>query len=159
MDRRRTSRAGRSPRRSLGWISAATGCVWTFRKRMAQAVGLMSSRQDGTVRCSTRCGWWSSSTGVGTHRAAPSTWNGLDRQGGPPNEFAYNWYYSPAIWGPLANHQPANGERVGFFVTAGDARAKDVRTVNERSNVVALPFPSGGGYFTFSLMKTLSVSR
>ena len=86
-------------------------------------------------------------------------WYGLDRQGGPPNEFAYNWYYSPAVWGPLANHQPANGERVGFFVTAGDARAKDVRTVNERSNVVALPFPSGGGYFTFSLMRTLSRSR
>lgn len=86
-------------------------------------------------------------------------WYGLDRQGGSPNEFAYNWYYSPAVWGPLANHQPANGERVGFFVTAGDARAKDVRTVNERSNVVALPFPSGGGYFTFSLFRSSSLSR
>ena len=86
-------------------------------------------------------------------------WYGLDRQGGPPNEYAYNWYYSSDVWGPLANHQPANGERVGFFVTAGDARAKDVRTVNERSNVVALPFPSGGGYFTFSLMKSLSLHR
>jgi len=86
-------------------------------------------------------------------------WYGLDRQGGPPNEFAYNWYYSPDVWGPLANHQPANGERTGFFVTAGDARAKDVRTVTERSNVVALPFPSGGGYFTFSLYRSLGLSR
>jgi hypothetical protein len=86
-------------------------------------------------------------------------WYGLDRQGGPPNEYAYNWYYAPEIWGPLANHQPGNGERVGFFVTAGDARAKDVRTVNERSNVVAVPFPSGGGYFTFSLFRGLTTSR
>jgi hypothetical protein len=76
-------------------------------------------------------------------------WYGLDRQGGPPNEFAYNWYYSPTFWGPLANHQPANGERVGFFVTSGDQRAKDVRAITERSNVIALPFPSNGGYFTF----------
>lgn len=78
-------------------------------------------------------------------------WYGLDRQGGPPSQFAYNWYYSPAVWGPLANHQPANGEYTGFFVTAGDARAKDVRSVRERSNVVGLPFPSGGGYFPFAL--------
>src|SRR5262249_51780069 len=77
-------------------------------------------------------------------------WYGLDRQGGPPSQYAYNWYYSPAVWGPLANHQPGNGEWTGFFVTAGDQRAKDVRAVTERSNVVALPVPSGGGYFTVS---------
>jgi hypothetical protein len=77
-------------------------------------------------------------------------WYGLDRQGGPPSQYAYNWYYNAQVWGPLANHQPANGERVGFFVTAGDARAKDVHIVAERSNVVAVPFPSGGGYFAFA---------
>jgi hypothetical protein len=27
---------------------------------------------------------------------------------------------------------------------------KDVRSVRERSNVVVLPFPSGGGYFGFA---------
>ena len=81
-------------------------------------------------------------------------WYGLDRTGGPAAQFASNWYYEPLVWGPLANHQPANGEQTGFFVTAGDARVKDVHTVRERSNVVVMPFPSGGGYFTFSLART-----
>ena len=77
-------------------------------------------------------------------------WRGLARQGGPPSRLAGNWYYSPAVWGELASHQPAPGEQVGMFVTAGDHRAKDVRAVTERSNVVLLPFPTdGGGYFPF----------
>jgi hypothetical protein len=87
-------------------------------------------------------GRWYTSGGV-------EYWYGLERQGGPPSQFAYNWYYNPQVWGPLANHQPANGEPVGFFVTAGDHRVKDVTAVRERSNVVVLPFPSGGGYFGF----------
>jgi hypothetical protein len=88
-------------------------------------------------------GQWYTSGGV-------EFWYGLDRSGGPASQFAYNWYYSPQVWGPLANQQPANGEMTGFFVSAGDARAKDVHAVRERSNVVALPFPSGGGFFSFS---------
>jgi hypothetical protein len=77
-------------------------------------------------------------------------WRGLDRSGGPPSRFASNWYYNPQVWGELASHQPAVGEQVGFFVTAGDQRAKDVRIVTERSNVVLVPFPSdGGGYYPF----------
>lgn len=77
-------------------------------------------------------------------------WKGLARQGGPPSRLAGNWYYSPAVWGELAGHQPAVGEMVGMFVTAGDQRAKDVRAVTERSNVVLLPFPSdGGAYYPF----------
>ncbi|HEX3646064.1 MAG TPA: carboxypeptidase-like regulatory domain-containing protein [Vicinamibacterales bacterium] len=77
-------------------------------------------------------------------------WRGLDRSGGPPSRFAANWYYNPQVWGELASHQPAVGEQVGFFVTAGDQRAKDVRIVTERSNVVLVPFPSdGGAYYPF----------
>jgi hypothetical protein len=77
-------------------------------------------------------------------------WRGLERQGGPPSRFASNWYYSPQVWGELASHQPAVGEMVGFFVTAGDQRAKDVRAVTARSNVVLVPFPSdGGAYYPF----------
>jgi hypothetical protein len=77
-------------------------------------------------------------------------WRGLERQGGPPSRFASNWYYSPQVWGELASHQPAVGEQVGFFVTAGDQRAKDVRIVTERSNVVLVAFPSdSGGYYPF----------
>ncbi len=88
-------------------------------------------------------GRWYTSGGV-------EYWYGLDRSGGPPSQYAYNWYYNPQVWGPLANHQPANGEQVGFFVTAGDQRVKDAHVVAERSNVVVLPFPSGGGYVPFA---------
>jgi hypothetical protein len=77
-------------------------------------------------------------------------WYGLERQGGPPSRYAANWYYNPLVWGALAHHQPAVGEQVGFFVTAGDQRAKDVRSVAERSNIVIVPFPSdGGAHYTF----------
>jgi hypothetical protein len=77
-------------------------------------------------------------------------WNGLDRSGGPPSQFAHNWYYNAQVWGPLDSHQPVPGEQVGFFVTAGDQRAKDVRAVTERSNVVLVPFPSdSGAYYPF----------
>ena len=77
-------------------------------------------------------------------------WRGLERQGGPPSRLAQNWYYSAQVWGELASHQPAPGEQVGFFVTAGDQRAKDVRAVTERSNVVLVPFPSdSGSYYPF----------
>ena len=88
-------------------------------------------------------GRWYTSGGV-------EYWYGLGRQGGPPSQFANNWYYSPQVWGPLASHQPAVGEQVGFFITAGDQRAKDVRLVTERSNVVVVSFPSdSGGYYPF----------
>lgn len=97
-------------------------------------------------------GRWYTSGGV-------EYWYGLDRQGGPPWEYGYNWYYNPQVWGPLANRQPANGEQVGFFVTSGDQRVKDARIVTERSNVVVLPFPGGGGYFTFKNGRTLSTGR
>src|SRR5581483_2716234 len=93
-------------------------------------------------------GRWYTSGGV-------EYWYGLDRQGGPPWEYGYNWYYSAPVWGPLANRQPGNGEQVGFFVTAGDQRVKDAHIVAERSNVVVLPFPGGGGYFTFANGRTL----
>ena len=92
-------------------------------------------------------GRWYTSGGV-------EYWYGLDRQGGPPWEYGYNWYYNALVWGPLANRQPANGEQVGFFVTSGDQRVKDARIVAERSNVVVLPFPGGGGYFTFANGRT-----
>jgi hypothetical protein len=88
-------------------------------------------------------GRWYTSGGV-------EYWHGLSRQGGPPSQYAANWYYSPQVWGVLASHQPAVGEQVGFFVTAGDQRVKDVRAVTERSNVVMVSFPSdAGGYYPF----------
>jgi hypothetical protein len=77
-------------------------------------------------------------------------WKGLARQAvrhrGSPRTATQSWGV-----GELAGHQPAPGEQVGFFVTAGDQRAKDVRIVTARSNVVLLPFPTdGGAYYPFS---------
>ena len=72
-------------------------------------------------------------------------WYGLDKNGGPPSGYAMNWYYDPLRWGPMVGHQPAVGEMVGFFVSAGDARNNGNTLVNERSNVVFVPFPSDAG--------------
>lgn len=55
------------------------------------------------------------------------------------------WYYAPEIG------QPQPGEVVGLFIAAGDQRRKDVRSVEERSNIVtfAVP-PNDTGSFTFT---------
>jgi hypothetical protein len=77
-------------------------------------------------------------------------WRGLYESGGPVTQYAQDWYYDPIRWGPMAGHQPAVGEQVGFFITAGDARNNGLFSVKERSNVVIVPFPtSGGARFTF----------
>jgi hypothetical protein len=78
-------------------------------------------------------------------------WYGLEVSGGPPGDFATNWFYDPARWSPMTGHQPAVGETIGFFVCAGDCRNNTGGTsslVKERSNVVLLPMPgnSGGTY-------------
>ena len=76
-------------------------------------------------------------------------WNGLAASGGDVtrnNQIAANWTYQ---CGPMAR-QPAPGEQVGFFVTAGDQRLKDVAATHERSNTIIVPFPgSAGQTFTF----------
>jgi hypothetical protein len=72
-------------------------------------------------------------------------WRGLDRNGGPPSQYAQNWYYDPSRWAPMTGHQPQPGEQVGFFVSAGDARNNGHSILHERSNVVVVPFPGGGG--------------
>jgi hypothetical protein len=75
--------------------------------------------------------------------------------GGPPSGVAANWYYD-SRWGTLAGYQPATGEPVGFFVTAGNARnvtAPGATSVLERSNVVMVPFPpdtTAPAYTTFN---------
>jgi hypothetical protein len=72
-------------------------------------------------------------------------WKGLYESGGPVSGYARDWYYDPIRWGPMAGHQPAPGEQVGFMVTAGDARNNGPNSVNERSNVVMVSFPSNAG--------------
>jgi hypothetical protein len=79
-------------------------------------------------------------------------WNGREKAGGPPQDYAFNWFYDPGRWAPMTGHQPSPGELIGFFVVAGDLRAFNSRVaVQERSNVVLVPMPdSGGATFTFS---------
>jgi hypothetical protein len=75
-------------------------------------------------------------------------WHGLDASGGPPGEFAMNWFYDPIRWSPMTGHQPAVGETIGFFVCAGDCRNNlrgDLSPARERSNVVLVKMPGGGG--------------
>jgi hypothetical protein len=81
-------------------------------------------------------------------------WYGLDRSGGPPSQYALNWFYDPGRWAPMTFHQPAVGEIIGFFVCAGDCRNRSDSSgspVKERSNVVLVPMPTdAGALYTFS---------
>jgi hypothetical protein len=75
-------------------------------------------------------------------------WAGLDAAGGGPDGYAHNWFYDPIRWGPMSGHQPAVGEMIGFFVCQGDCRNNTKGSsspLRERSNVVLVPMPSGGG--------------
>jgi hypothetical protein len=78
-------------------------------------------------------------------------WRGRASTGAPIlTDFARNWIYD-ARWGPGYGHQPVVGERMGFFVTAGNARGvTGVTSVRERSNVVMVSLPANDtGDFTF----------
>lgn len=74
-------------------------------------------------------------------------WQTCDQNGGPPEEFAKNWYYAADRWWPMTGYQPKPGELVGFMVSAGDARNAGIVSVQERSNIVVIPFPSSGGVY------------
>lgn len=61
------------------------------------------------------------------------------------NQIAINWVYS-SRWGEMEGHQPAPGEKIAFFVSAGNARDEgNVTTRRERSNVVVVPMPAAPG--------------
>ena len=80
--------------------------------------------------------------------AAIQYWHGLDASGGPPQQYAHNWFYDSFRWGPMSGHQPSVGETIGIFVCAGDCRNTNVgnkSTVKERTNVVLVQMPGGGG--------------
>jgi hypothetical protein len=73
-------------------------------------------------------------------------WNEREEGGGPPQDYALNWFYNPVRWAPMTFHQPAVGETIGFFVVAGDVRGfNSNQKYQERSNVVLVPMPDGGG--------------
>jgi hypothetical protein len=81
-------------------------------------------------------------------------WYGLDASGGPPSQFASNWFYDSFRWAPMTYHQPAPGELIGFFVCEGDCRNNTDGTLSPlraRSNVVLVPMPANdnGSFQTF----------
>jgi hypothetical protein len=88
-------------------------------------------------------GQWYASGGI-------EFWKGCDQNGGPPEQFGHNWFYAHDRWHELADYQPNVGELVGFMVSAGDARDKGKSLVQERSNIVRIPFPKSGDVVTFS---------
>lgn len=58
-----------------------------------------------------------------------------------PGQIAHNWIYFAGA--PLAGYQPLPGERVAWFVTAGDQRRNDWHALAARSNVIVTPFQVG----------------
>jgi hypothetical protein len=87
--------------------------------------------------------------------AAVQFWFGRELEAsGVPSNIAVSWFYDPARWGPMTGYQPSDGETVGLFVCAGNCRnntAGDASYVKERSNVVLVPWSTGGGVnFNFS---------
>jgi hypothetical protein len=88
-------------------------------------------------------------------------WNDRLEGGGPPQDYALNWFYNPIRWAPMTFHQPQPGETIGFFVVAGDVRGfNSNQKFQERSNVVLIPMPdSGGATFTFSASGAASIRR
>jgi hypothetical protein len=62
----------------------------------------------------------------------------------PPILAGYqDWWGDPRhLWGPMSDYVPRVGDRVGFFVSAGNGRLTTaVTSVAERSNVVVVTLP------------------
>ena len=75
-------------------------------------------------------------------------WHDLQESGGPPSQYAENWFYAPERWAPMTGHQPSVGETIGFYVCAGDCRnnpAGDLSPARERTNIVLVQMPTNGG--------------
>jgi hypothetical protein len=67
-------------------------------------------------------------------------WAGREMEAsGPADSIGSNWYYDPARWGPMAGHQPQDGERVAVWVGQGNLRSSG-NTYRERSNFVIISF-------------------
>lgn len=123
------------------------------------------SKQDGPGRWPdfTPAGWDGSlqytlgmllSINGAAYASAPvEFWYGLPAAGGPPSQYAMNWFYDPVRWAPMTYHQPAVGETIGIFACAGDCRNRTDGSgspVKERTNVVMVRMPDdNGARYTF----------
>lgn len=151
LDPSRIEVTGGSPN-VLGWA------VTTTITRVQLTPGEVSFTASGTIRWPhvTPEGWdggiqstlWIVVQRDGQWRTTGSIEFWADRTGtGSPLSSGLKdwWYYAPEIG------QPQPGEVVGLFIAAGDQRRKDVRSVEERSNIVTFTVPpNDSGTFTFS---------
>lgn len=62
------------------------------------------------------------------------------------NQIARNWVYD-SRWSSMVAHQPAPGERIGFMVSAGNARGQDDHQVAERSDIVEVLMPTAAATY------------
>lgn len=81
-------------------------------------------------------------------------WSGRELSAsGAPWNIAGAWFYDGARWGPMAGHQPQDGETVGIFACAGNCRnntAGDASYIKERTNVALIPWTNEGGGLTYT---------
>lgn len=89
-------------------------------------------------------GTWHGSGFIQMWRDRPST-------GAPILTEWKNWAYDRNRWGNMVDYVPNVGDRIGFLLSAGNARnVREVTSVRERSNVVLVHLPTGdSGVFTF----------
>jgi hypothetical protein len=77
-----------------------------------------------------------------------------------------DWAYDRNRWGDMVDYRPQAGDRMIFFLSAGNARKgsagpePDVTSVRERSNVVMVTLPAGDdGTFVFAPGVTTTVTQ
>lgn len=81
-------------------------------------------------------------------------WAGRPSTGAPIiTDFHKNWAYDALRWGRMSDVLPKAGDKMAFFVSAGNARGQaGVTSVRERSNIVAVNLPEGDmGDFSFQV--------
>jgi hypothetical protein len=71
-----------------------------------------------------------------------------DRDLSSPSAIGPGWFYNPT-WSPMSGYVPRPGEQVGFMIVSGSTRSDFNAPVQERSNVLLIPFPADGVITTF----------
>ena len=72
--------------------------------------------------------------------AAIQFWFGRDLDAsGPLENVAKDWYYD-VRWSPMTGHQPAIGELVGIFAANGNVRDSLSWAIEQRTDIVVIPF-------------------
>ncbi len=79
--------------------------------------------------------------GTGGERLRPGQ---NEKQLDHASDIGPGWLYDANRWGPMTGYIPRPGELVGFMVAAGSTRSDDNVAVQERTNIVLIPFPVDG---------------